>query len=150
MKTLLPIALFAIISAVSLVTPAQAEIPPEKRAEIEKMLKVTGMEKMMDQMKVQMISGLKAQLSSAPNSFWDKFQQKMDVKELIEMIMPIYDKYYSVEDIKAINTFYGTEAGKKMLSSLPQIMQESMKIGQEWGMKISEQAFAEIEKEKKK
>ena len=44
-------------------------------------------------------------------------------------------------------------AGKKVLSTLPQIMAESMKIGEAWGRRIGEQAAAEaqaeLEKQKK-
>lgn len=63
-------------------------------------------------------------------------------------LMSIYDKYYTVEDLKAINAFYESPSGQKVLSTLPQIMQESMKIGQEWGSKIGAQAAEEIKQEK--
>lgn len=113
------------------------------------MLQLTGMEKMMNQMKGQMISGLKAQIKQVPDGFWEKFSQKMDTRELIEKIIPLYDKYYTLEDLKAVNAFYASPAGQKVLSSLPQIMQESMKLGQEWGQKIGQQAAEEAQRESK-
>ena len=61
---------------------------------------------------------------------------------------PLYDKYYTLDDLKAINAFYASPTGQKVLTSLPQIMQESMKIGQEWGAKIGAQAEEEIKQEK--
>ena len=146
MKKILLSSLFALFSCVAV---AQTEVPKDKLQEIEKMLRLSGTEKLMDQMKGQMITALKGQITQAPASFWDKFQKKMDMHELLEKFIPIYDKYYTLEDLKAVNTFYESPAGQKMLTSLPQIMQETMKIGQEWGQKIGQQAGEEAMKESK-
>jgi len=145
MKHMLMIVLM--ISSISL---AHAEIAKEKRVEIEKMLRLTGMEKLMDQMKAQMISGLRAQMTEVPEAFWQKFQQKMDTRELLEKIIPLYDKHYTIQDLKAVNAFYESPSGQKVLSALPQIMQESMKIGQEWGERIGKQAAEEAKQEFKR
>jgi hypothetical protein len=139
--------LLAIITGLASTSVVHAEITQEKRVEIEKMLKLTGMEKLTVQMKAQMIVSLKARITKVPESFWTKFEEKMDTHELIELIIPLYDKYYTVEDLKAVNAFYESPAGQKVLSSLPQIMQESMKVGQEWGEKIGKQAAEEAMKE---
>ena len=98
----------------------------------------------------QLIASFKTQMPQVPEAFWTKFQQKMDTRELINKIIPIYDKYYTIEDLKAVNAFYETPAGQKVLSTLPQIMQESMKVGQEWGQKMGKQAADEAEQEMKK
>ena len=124
-----------------------AEIPSEKQKEIAKMLRLTGMEKLMDQMKVQMLSSLRTQIVEVPEVFWTKFEKKMDMKALLDEIIPLYDKYYTLEDLRAVNTFYESAAGKKVLSTLPQIMAESMKIGEAWGRRIGEQAAAEAQAE---
>ena len=128
---------------------ARADVSPEKRKEIEKLLRLTGMEKLVSQMETQMIASLKAQMPQVPELFWTKFQQKMNTRELVEKIIPIYDKYYSTEDIKAVNAFYETPAGQKLLSTLPQVMHEAMKVGQEWGEKIGRQAEEEAQQELK-
>ena len=140
---------FAVITMVAFVSIAQAEVTAAKRREIEKMLRLTGMEKLMAQMKTQMISGMKTQMTQVPEEFWTSFESKMDMRALLEKIIPLYDKYYTIEDLKAVNAFYESTVGQKVLSTLPKIMQESMAIGQEWGEKIGEQAAAEAEKELK-
>lgn len=140
---------FAIIMMMAMASVAQAEIQSEKRQEIDKMLRLTGMEKLMVQMKTQMIAGLKTQMSQVPEEFWTRFESKMDMGVLLEKIVPLYDKYYTTEDLKAVNDFYQSAAGQKVLSALPKIMQESMAIGREWGKNIGEQAVAEAEQELK-
>jgi hypothetical protein len=147
MNKLLLLALIAIFLSMS---GAHAEISKEKRKEVETMLRLTGMEKLMAQIKTQMISGLQAQMKQVPESFWEKFQEKMDTRELLEKLIPLYDKYYTIEDLKAVNAFYASPAGQKVLSTLPQIMQESMKLGQEWGERIGKQAAEEAAKELEK
>ncbi len=127
-----------------------AEISSEKKQEIEKMLRLTGMENLMNQMKTQMVASLKMQIPQVPEEFWNRFMQKLDTRELLDKIIPVYDKYYTLEDIKAINGFYSSPAGKKVLASLPQVTQECMRIGQEWGQKIGAQAAREIEQEQQK
>jgi len=140
MKRLLLLALVTTFASTSTI---QAEITKEKEAEIERMFQLTGMEKLMNQMMDQMISAMKQQTPNVPDSFWTKFQKKINTREFLEKIIPLYDKYYTIEDLKAVNDFYASPAGQKVLSTMPQIMQESMKIGQEWGVKIGEQAMKE-------
>ena len=134
----------------SLVVTVQANVSPEKRKEIEKMLRLTGVEKLSEQIANQMLTSLRTQLPQVPETFWTKFQQKMNTRDLIEKIIPVYDKYYTIEDLKAINAFYETSAGQKVISALPQLMQETLKIGEEWGQKIGQEAAEEAEIELKK
>jgi uncharacterized protein len=141
--------LLVLVTMLSAGLETRAEISVEKRKEVERMLRLTGMEKLTEQIKTQMISGLKAQMKQVPETFWTKFQQKLDTRELLEKIIPLYDKYYTIEDLKAVNAFYESPTGQKVLSTLPQIMQESMKIGQEWGEKVGRQAAEEVEQELK-
>lgn len=119
------------------------QITVEKRTEIDRMLKLTGMESMIDQMMAQMIGGLRAHIKDVPEEFWARFEKKIHASEMIELVVPLYDKYYSLEDLRALNDFYASPAGQRMLSTLPSIMQESMAIGQQWGAKIGQQAVDE-------
>lgn len=144
MKKMLQLALILMFSVLSV---AHAEISQEKRNEIEKMLRLTGTEKLMNQMMAQMIMGMKSKMTGIPDTFWGKFQQKIDSHGLMEQLIPVYDKYYTVEDLKAVNAFYESPAGQKVLSTLPQITRESMKIGQEWGEKIARQIAEEAQRD---
>ena len=143
------IIVLVLVSLTALVS-VRADVSPEKRKEIEKMLRLTGMEKLVGQMETQMIASLKAQMPKASELFWTKFEQKINTRELVEKMIPLYDKYYTIEDIKAVNAFYESPTGQKMISTLPQLMQEAMKVGQEWGEKIGKQAAEEAEAELKK
>jgi uncharacterized protein len=75
-------------------------------------------------------------LPDAPAAFWETFKQELDANELMQAIIPVYQKHLTEEDIQAILVFYNTPAGKKLISAQPSIMQESMMIGQQWGQKV--------------
>ncbi len=47
-----------------------------------------------------------------------------DMQEIVQELMPIYDKYYSSEELKQISAFYKTPAGQKMVEVTPKIMGE--------------------------
>jgi len=122
-----------------------AEISPEKRQEINRLLKLTGMEKLMDQVLHQMIDAFKVQHPEVPADYWQTFKKNADVHGFIEEVAPLYDKYYTLEDLKAVNAFYETPSGQKILKTMPQLMQESMKLGQEWGARVGRKAAEELQ-----
>ena len=114
------------------------------------MLELTGMHKLVEQMKTQMLTGLKGQMKDVPDSMWVRFEQKLDMNQLLEKIVPLYDKYYSLEDLRAVNAFYSSGVGQRVLATLPKITQESMAIGMEWGKRIGEEAVQEAEAERRR
>ena len=67
--------------------------------------------------------------------------------DLVEMLVPVYSKYMTQGDLEKLIEFYQTPVGKKYAKSTPMITQESMQVGQQWGMKIG-QEFEKKMKEK--
>ena len=57
---------------------------------------------------------------------------------LIEMLVPIYNKYMTQKELEELIVFYKTPLGKKFTKTYPLILQESMQIGESWGMKIQQ------------
>lgn len=127
--------------------PAQPAIAKEKVVEIQKTLRLVGMEKLMTQMKTQMFTMFREKAKDVPEEYWKRAESKFDMAELIQLIIPLYDKYYTIEDLKALNAFYESAVGQKVLSTLPQITQESMKIGQAWGEEVAKRVEREVQAE---
>jgi hypothetical protein len=122
-------------------------IAKEKIAEIEKALRLIGTEKLMSQMKTQLFGIMRQQMKDAPEEFWKTTEEKFDTSELMKFLIPLYDKYYTIEDLKAMNAFYESPAGQKVLATLPAITQESMKIGQAWGEQVARRVQQEIQEQ---
>ena len=60
---------------------------------------------------------------------------------LITSMIPIYDKYYTTEEINKMIEFYQTPLGKKLIATMPQIMQASIQEGQSWGKEVGEKVY---------
>jgi hypothetical protein len=139
-----------ILMAAAFVVPAQEQIAPEKVKEIRRMLDLTGLQKVMEQMRSQMIAKLSAEMKDVPSEFWTRFEKKLDMGGLMKKLIPLYDKYYTVADLRAVNAFYASETGQRLIATLPKITRESMEIGMEWGKSIGEEAEREARVELKK
>ena len=106
----------------------------------------TGVTDMMKQVMNQMIDLQKQNNREVPDEFWDSFMAELDTDELLNMMIPIYSKHYTDEDILALIEFYNSPVGQKTIQVQPAIMQESMTAGQVWGMKLAEKVVAEMQK----
>ena len=76
--------------------------------------------------------------------FFEKFQSKLKVDDLVALSIPVYDKYFSKEDIDGITQFYQTPIGKKVLSVLPQVLIESQTSAMHMGEEIGRQSMMEV------
>ena len=76
--------------------------------------------------------------------FFEKFQSKLKVDDLVALSMPVYDKYFSKEDIDGLIQFYQTPIGKKVLSVLPQVLVESQTSAMHMGEEIGRQSMMEV------
>lgn len=50
--------------------------------------------------------------------------QGMPVDEITEAMIPAYQKHFTKSEIEAMNTFYSSPIGQKVLQELPAVMQE--------------------------
>jgi hypothetical protein len=124
---------------------APAPIDPAKEAEIRQLLALTGAEKLVEQMKKQLFAVFRQHATQLPQEFWDRMDQDMDSKKLLDKMVPLYDKYYSLDDLKALNAFYQTPAGQHLLQNQPLIMKDSMSIGQDWGRQAGLKVMLEMQ-----
>lgn len=62
----------------------------------------------------------------------------------MDLIVPIYDKYLSDEEIKGLIQFYQTPLGQKTLKVLPTVMSESREAGRKWGEGLGRDSMVEV------
>jgi hypothetical protein len=121
---------------------------PAKEALIRDLLKTTGTTSLMQQMKRQIFDTFRRMAPSAGEEVWNELDRRFDMNELVEKLIPIYDKYYSAEDLKGILLFYQSPLGQRVLSTMPQVVSESMAAGQEWGRRKGEEMEKELRSRK--
>jgi hypothetical protein len=110
-------------------------VDPEKAHDIRLLFQATNPKDLVPQVLDQFVAAFKQAAPNVPQQFWDDFKKKVDVDELIDLMIPIYDKYYTAEDIKAMLAFYNTPTGRKVTATMGPMTQEKMAVMQAWGRK---------------
>lgn len=135
----LPIKLVFLFLLVFLVTQSsllRADDSEVKKADIKKLLQLTKSGELGIQAMTQMIGTFKTTMPSVPTKFWEDFMKEIKADDLVNLIVPIYDKHFNHDDIKGLITFYETPMGQKFIQTQPAIAQESMEAGQKWGQEL--------------
>jgi hypothetical protein len=127
-----------------------APIDPAKDAEIRKMIQSSGIEATMKVVMVRVLETERARDYTLPAEFWNRAESEMDTADLANQLIPLYDRYYSLDDLKAINVFNASPAGQHMIAVKTQIATEAMKVGQQWGRSMAQKIMSEMEEEKVK
>jgi len=129
-------------------------IDSAKDAAIRKLFEVMGTKDAMRQVIASMSGTIRPLLeSSLPRGeyraqlidlFFQRLQVKLRVDDLLELAIPIYDKYFSLEDIDGLTKFYQTPLGKKAVSVLPQVLLEAQAAGKKLGQEMGRQSMIEV------
>lgn len=131
--------------------PARTEAPAApastKQDDIRALMALTGAGRLGAQFVDQMMASFKETYPNVPDSFWKAFVSEIKADKLADKLVPIYDKYLTHDDIRQLIAFYRSPVGAKLIGVLPQITQDSLKVGQEWGREVAEAAAARMEKE---
>jgi hypothetical protein len=104
-----------------------------------KMFEVSGTEAAYQTTIKQMVGMYKSQKTNVPADAWDSLEKEflaMSLNDLTKMLVPVYSKHLTKSDLEGLIAFYQSEVGTKFANSTPAIMQESMQVGQQWGMEL--------------
>lgn len=159
MKTL-RIACAVILLNASLGAHATDELTPAKRADIQKVLEMTGSAAIGKQMAMAMVNQLGGMLRKSNPNLPADFMAGVssDVEAVLdealpqfhEMVIPLYSKYFTHVEVREMAAFYASPLGRKTIETLPALMAESMALGQKWGMsmgpEIQKRVMARCEK----
>lgn len=109
----------------------------KKTEKIKQLLELSGSAKLGIQVMNIMIPQFSKAYPDVDKKIWDEIMTEVNVQDLIDLIIPIYEKYYTEEDIDQLIQFYNSPIGKKSVEMMPFITQESMQAGQAWGSELS-------------
>ena len=120
---------------------AYGQADQEYHLSLKKMFEVSGTEESYKTIIKQLISMYKQQHSEVSTGIWDDLEKeflKTSINDLVDMLVPVYSKYLTKSDLEELINFYQTPVGRKFAKNTPLIMQESMQIGQQWGMQVGQ------------
>ena len=87
---------------------------------------------------------LRPAFPSVSDELWNELIESLDHDEFAELVIPIYTKHYTREDLAGLLAFYRTPLGKRLLETNPAVMEESMAVGAAWGRKKAEEIVEEL------
>jgi hypothetical protein len=70
----------------------------------------------------------------------EKIRQRVKIDEIIDRLLPVYDRNFSSEDLKAFIDFYGSAEGRKLIGTIPELMKESVQES----IKYMQEKFPEV------
>ena len=132
--------LFIILSLLLSIPATQAQ-DNEFEKDLALMLELNGSKESYDMVFEQIVGQLKYSMPNVSDENWAKVKADVFDKQIIELnkkLVPIYKKHFTHDEIKGIIAFYQTEVGKKMAQKSAILAQESMAIGQQWGMQLGQ------------
>lgn len=104
-------------------------------AKVMRMIEVLGSTERMEAIVETMI---KMQEEESPelikSEYWQSFKnEEINYDELIGLLIPIYKKHLTIQEIETITEFYSSPIGQKMVEKFPLIANEAMQAGSIWG-----------------
>ena len=117
----------------------------EKERDIIRLLEVSGIRKQLTYMQDTLMNSMSMMISGSfpkiPDEFWKEFNQligKKEMDDLVQKIIPVYDKHMSHETVKKLIDMFETPFWEEWKEKMPQISREAGLIGSEWGKELSE------------
>ena len=111
------------------------------------LLKITGTENLGIQMGTaitnQTIDSLRKQNAEIPQRAEAAIKDEINkiIKEAMPRLLaesvPLYAKHFTQNEVKSLIAFYKTSLGKKIIKTMPVIMNEGMLLGQAWGQSLT-------------
>ncbi|MHC5612873.1 MAG: DUF2059 domain-containing protein [Nostoc sp.] len=134
-------------SPTNTIAPSSNAQEIEKNNNIKKLFEITGVKNISQQIITQLLNNLKSDFPQVPQKFWDNFAAEIRPDDIVNETIPIYNKYFTNEEVKQLITFYQTPLGQKTITVLPQLSQESYDVGRRYGRAAAQRALKKLEAE---
>lgn len=129
--------------------PAKAQqndsIAPEKKEAILELLEVTGAKQNLEVMASAMRENLKTQIPDITEPILQEVNNALNYDSLAYIIIPIYAKHWSTQDLKDMVAFYRSPLGQRMLKEMPAILKESMAASMQRGKDLGARLYEKVQ-----
>jgi TonB family protein len=126
---------------------AQTESKSDKQTDIRKLIEVTGAANL-ENLKDLFWAGAEQQVANLPQDFrdkvWSEFLKEARVDDLVNRLIPTYERHLTHEDIKEMVAFYESEVGKRVVAAQPKILAEQIPATTQWSMETAQRTFSKL------
>jgi len=109
---------------------------------------------MAKQMRLGAEQGFKGQVPDATpeqlakvDKLFDGIFESLPLDEMMDAVVPIYQKHLTRQDLAAVTAFYASPAGQKILKEMPAITSEAMQAGGEIGRRVFAEKSQQLDQE---
>ena len=116
-------------------------VPPSTAAkadDIKRLLELTGGARMGDHALDRLFEIQRDALPEIPAEVWDEARRSFETGELAEVLAGVWDRHFTHEEILGLIAFYKSPLGTRLREMQPQLLQESLFAGEEWGRRALE------------
>ena len=114
----LPKVMMCIIALFTLILPASAQktnATDEYKETLKKIMVLSGASATTDDFLQRLSSIMKLNAPKKDEAYWNEFSKNWKEKvenKVFEMYMPVYEKYLTLEELKAVAAFYESQIGR--------------------------------------
>lgn len=123
-RTLAPLAVLAVLSLAT--DPQDAEEPdlppridPKKEALIRQVINEAGTTLHAEENIARMIATLAQTSPETPDRLWQRLRENVAPRAIFDIVIALYDRHYSLEEIQGLLYYYRSPAGQEYLAELP-------------------------------
>jgi hypothetical protein len=124
----------------------EAQATQRKQEKVRRLMAATGAENS-GRMMLDMMTQHFERSSSIPPGFLEKFREVAQEESMVDLLVPVYMKHFTEEDLDAALAFHESPAGKRFLAAQPRVLQEAKEVGEQWGVRLAEKTLRALEEE---
>ncbi|HYA97582.1 MAG TPA: DUF2059 domain-containing protein [Methylomirabilota bacterium] len=119
--------------------PSSSSVDPAKEGDIRALLELSGTGDILTDLApksgaqfTQRIENLMPDKDRAQKlsvAFTDRYKAHFDTDEMTRVIVRLYDKHFTADEIKQLLKFYGSPLGQKFAAEMPKLTQEAQTAG---------------------
>lgn len=121
-----------------------ADSPMSKRDKIHKFMELSGVGKATMMVMDQQLNSIPANDPNYPPGFAEEFRRTISPDTLMALMVPVYDKYFTDQEMSQLVTFYQSEIGRKLVTVGPNMYREMQTVGQEYEQRVIEKVRSKL------
>ncbi|WP_331521080.1 DUF2059 domain-containing protein [Pinirhizobacter sp.] len=146
---LIPGFALAVLSLAAPGAPVAAPAPvvsgaPATATQVHDLIVLMGVPQSLNDMNQQMAAAMKGHRPCIDDQVWSGFINDGNRQELLDAMIPAYQKHFTGEEIDGLLKFYRSPLGQKVISQMPEVFAENVKVTREWGEKRRDQLVGEL------
>ncbi len=123
------------------------EINQKKAEDIKKLVQLTRSSRFALQMLRKVIVKYQVSYPEIKDDYWLEFLEEADLNNLTELLIPVFDRQFSHDEIKELLIFYESPIGQKVTRMLPNMTVEIFMVGVQWVREVAEKIDERLQRE---